>query len=715
MNSKLNKSGVLTSHLDYFCLVCECRFDNEDETFAHITKKQHKTNISLTEYFEGKNEHCVRKIKKWYYCEVCNVLLSTSARVRLHIIEPSHIEIKNTKLMGRQENFVVALTNVLIDDKAWNGFIDDTCVICNTEFDNEDIHKNESNHIIKLIQTKVEFDSNKNIFRKIDESSFQCLTCNAVVAWNTNDFHFDKTEHLNLYNENCKSAENKTSKVIEKPDITDKKSKNQQQNEEVVLEEIKVPDNALNTKDKARVKNINNNPESTIENSGPIDDTKICEILKAKNYITTDEKGMTWCILCNWVIEAFAVNAHLNDLHHQTMLRLHKQRISKLNIDKKSKEISKNKNDNVDKITTQNMDSNENLVDSVDKFQKEGININFESKTVDCKKCSKGLEFDMQLIEKHVEEHTKTDKQKNTLKSIQLTSGLESSKGEEGTSKNTCLYTTPVLIKKTAEKKQKKENEEAKNDKESSPPSDIEDLDNFVKENNMKYIGKNKIHCNKCNTDMSSSLKNIKEHVAGLAHNKKNEQDLEITNSEPKQKQPEENCIPSKIPMELFVHSAITINGVQKDIVLNEKICINLLSFLLFVKYGNRLRCLGCKSNLRYNNYEAHKDMPHHKDMLSESYIIIEDETEFIREIHPGNYHCGYCNILESSWQAMKKHLKTNAHIESKTAAQWRLQQYLPEIHMHRFQREMQERFMMEMFLGRMFHARNREIDFDSD
>lgn len=62
---------------------------------------------------------------------------------------------------------VVAYQDVTINEQAWNGFKDMSCVLCDQDFDNENIHKNEKKHILKLIQSKIEFGDGKSIYRLV--------------------------------------------------------------------------------------------------------------------------------------------------------------------------------------------------------------------------------------------------------------------------------------------------------------------------------------------------------------------------------------------------------------------------------------------------------------------------------------------------------------------------------------------------------------------
>lgn len=80
---------------------------------------------------------------------------------------------KNTQHLKRIGSSIIAFDNVLINEKAWNGIKEDTCVICGLEFENEGIHKTEATHIINLIQRNIEFGSDNTVYRKVTPCSFK--------------------------------------------------------------------------------------------------------------------------------------------------------------------------------------------------------------------------------------------------------------------------------------------------------------------------------------------------------------------------------------------------------------------------------------------------------------------------------------------------------------------------------------------------------------
>ncbi|XP_013165697.1 PREDICTED: uncharacterized protein LOC106116417 [Papilio xuthus] len=716
MLSTLSGSGVFSSRVDYFCLVCESRLRDEADAAAHVAKPVHTKNFLTTEYFENQQE-CVRKIKKWYLCELCNVLLPTAARVRLHVVEAGHWERRAALAVQRRAGKVLVFANVQLDDRAWNGIVDDTCAICNIEFDDEHIHRNETTHILKLIQSKIEYDENQNIYRWVDESSFQCLTCNMVLALNSINEHFDEIEHKDIYRRCCdnfKITENTaTNETIDSSKNNNKRKKEvptkitDRTETLAVLNTTNKNKTNIESNEKAEIKTSTVNSDSkTIQNntkenfkevetvkSAPIDDSEICDILNAKEYITRDENGKNWCILCNWVMSPLAIKQHINDLHHQTMLKMHKKRLSTLNTEKNittntpivKNNTIKNK-ENIDK---------ESVLNAVDKFQKNNININFEIETAVCKKCSKQLDFNAQSIENHIKEHGKIKNKNDDRKEIPL--GLDITK-DLPSNKETSLYTTPVKINK--EKQEKiKDMTDSKIKKESSFTSDLNELQTYAKQNNMTYKdNEKKIHCNKCNIDLTLSMKILKEHVS-LEHKKKNEEPSHGNlTSKSKQIDKEINLI--KIPTRSFIVSAVAIDSLHKEIIINDKFCINLFSFCLMFSQNKRLTCIACDCSVPFQDFHKHLDTEKHEQILDKSLVVVQLENEFIREYKPGCYQCGYCNTVCESWSTTESHIQTTDHKNSRIAAQWRLQQLLPEVAKKRQQNQLHEKFMMHMMFA---------------
>lgn len=83
-----------------------------------------------------------------------------------------HVDNKDAQVLKRIGSSIIAFDNIAINEKAWNGVKEDTCLICGVEFDNEGIHKTEAMHIINLIQSLIEFESNSAVYRKVTNTVY---------------------------------------------------------------------------------------------------------------------------------------------------------------------------------------------------------------------------------------------------------------------------------------------------------------------------------------------------------------------------------------------------------------------------------------------------------------------------------------------------------------------------------------------------------------
>ncbi|CAG5014100.1 unnamed protein product [Parnassius apollo] len=138
-------------------------------------------------------------VKKGFHCESCDILFATKQAIKRHVNEMTHINNKGLLLLKKVENGVVAFNNIFIEDKAWHGLIDNTCIICNVDVPDENSHKNNSSHIFNLILNKPEFNENNNIFRKVDGECYNCLVCNSISSMDTISMHFKNEYHLEKY------------------------------------------------------------------------------------------------------------------------------------------------------------------------------------------------------------------------------------------------------------------------------------------------------------------------------------------------------------------------------------------------------------------------------------------------------------------------------------------------------------------------------------
>ncbi|XP_026323182.1 uncharacterized protein LOC113232626 [Hyposmocoma kahamanoa] len=216
MESKLHQNAILTGYVDAYCLICESLHRAED-IFNHIDKPIHKKNLDAAPYVTKYKDEFIRKVKKGYYCELCNIVFTTATKVNLHIAKATHIQNKGAPVLKRIGNSVIAINDICINEKAWNGLIEDICALCNLEFCDENIHKTEENHILNLIQKKVQFLDKKAVYRMVDNESFQCLTCNMIFAQSAIETHFNEDNHKNIF-QKCREGKSEPPIIVQQSD-----------------------------------------------------------------------------------------------------------------------------------------------------------------------------------------------------------------------------------------------------------------------------------------------------------------------------------------------------------------------------------------------------------------------------------------------------------------------------------------------------------------
>lgn len=93
--------------------------------------------------------------------------MQTTMHVNLHLCEEHHQQNRGSMLLKSLGPDVVAFNNLLIEERAWHGLIDNTCCICVTEFEDEFLHKQNVAHALSLIQKPVKFGENDVIYRPV--------------------------------------------------------------------------------------------------------------------------------------------------------------------------------------------------------------------------------------------------------------------------------------------------------------------------------------------------------------------------------------------------------------------------------------------------------------------------------------------------------------------------------------------------------------------
>ncbi|KAI5645588.1 hypothetical protein NE865_02255 [Phthorimaea operculella] len=747
MFSKFHQHAILTGCVDSFCLVCESHLRSEDEATNHIEKPVHLKNLQACPYFEKFSNDHIRKVKKGYFCEFCNLLLPTAAKTGIHVADPRHNDNKGTQLIKRIGTNVVLLGNILITEQAWNGLISDICAVCNMEFTNLKLHVADQKHLLNLIQKRVEFDGS-TVYRKIDDTSFHCLICNAIFALMTVTSHCKEDTHQanvddcrqnyldNFENKKVAGTKNgiQNTKDYSKPEVKSEKPNVIQNANDYPKPEVKSqkPNGIQNTKDYTKPEIKSEKPKG-VEN-GKHDQFKPQPSNAGKNKSgepkTKKSKKMLNCSDLN----AFGINIGVmvdesdeeddckasclggNNFDQQETVPMDTL-IKKL---AKDFESQANKNMRVKNRV-------EKLLENANDFEKNGVSINFERDSAFCKKCFKSVDLDIDEIKKHIAEHKNSSK-KDTTANTAHTLNNNCSKTElnklgkkeaEDIKKSTlnvdCNHNifkekdqeTPqeeiikLDIRKTKDIVEESDANNAlvrfvpgrgtmpaapeKPKEPTQPPKkEIENITDpavFAKVHNLTYNkGNSNVFCRTCNKKIPASIKNMQEHISGMAHKTKVARLAQMERIEKENAERMAKTVPTK-PMERFIFqtsTVMTVFGVD-DVILNDKYCINRNSYYM-ITTGNRLRCQACEVNLREEDVSSHVDTARHEMAMEDTPVVTSLPTEFVREVRPGLYHCGYCNLVLGPWETVGVHLACAEHERTKRDHNARRDQHLPGI-----------------------------------
>lgn len=476
------------------------------------------------------------------------------------------------------------------------------------------------------------------------------MTCNLVLASSTISTHIEQADHVKKLDA-CRQVglETQDTNVIVKT-VKEEKTQSSASKIDASLHKTEFNDNknkVTNKETKTTPAKVEKESKKSEASSRKLsrDDVKnpaelekyICNVLGAKNYVVAIENGRSLCLLCDWCIDTDVVVPHLKGRHHLTILKMHTDRLEKMakgeepkpkvdsqktNTDNKGdnnhKANNNNRADNNQKAKTDNKsntsdqtDDKDKILDSLTEFQKNDININFESGLASCKKCSKTLNLEFDVIQSHIQDHKKPANKKETKP---VPSAVEG-KIKSEPAKNV-LYTKPV-----------KRNEEGRSSRASSISSTLDDeIDLYAKQHDLTYTD-GTMYCTLCDCKLPTSLKNLKDHVMGAQH-KRN-------------KTTKNNAVslfktPAliKMPMQQFINSMIGMeNELIQDIIINEKYNINIMSFMMITSENFTLKCQPCEEVLRPDCVDGHKVTPNHIKAMTETMVITSIDNEFVREV----------------------------------------------------------------------------------
>ncbi|XP_031763999.2 uncharacterized protein LOC113514539 [Galleria mellonella] len=663
MMEKYHMNNIMTGNLDMLCLVCNTYLKSADDADAHITLPIHKKNFSKTIYVEKYEEDHVKKVLNGYYCELCNLLFPMLSKVPLHVEDEKHIANKNYNVLKRVGNHIIAYNELIIDIKSWHGLKDNTCSVCITEFDNEGIHRTKTSHVINLIQKKIVFGPHKVIYRLVDENTYQCLTCNIILTTNSVESHFNEAIHR----EGIKKCSELYSVFL---------------NNNETIENFK----EFNKKNETELHIIN---EIVNANIPPV---------KLKKKIHKDP-----------IIKPVS-NQAANMPETKEFENSDFNYIDKRNDIDSFNEINLNTNKDDMVFKEINLDK---ILQFVQTFEKNEVNINFETETAFCKKCFINVNFEFESINDHIKgkRHTDTKRFVSDYVPFQCDARINkpyknkekgnlSAVADESTKNYVSAPVVPYYNKnnyyKIENEKQDNNNEEEQAQQRSC--DDITDIDEdfnkvntdlitYAKENHLTYNKNNRnVYCRICLTRIPSSLNSMKEHVKGAKHKA-----VLIKHEMASIKTLQSNKFFEDVTM------------TEKFAIINYKFFLPKLSFFMLTPIDTyKLRCHICEVHLFEGQIPAHVKSHLHASLLKDIPVVTSLNNEFVRVVSSGLYHCGYCNHCIKGWKKLQRHLKTESHIEEVSQLSAIFQFYLPKLRQYRIQKAMENNIFRMFFFNNL-------------
>lgn len=349
-------------------------------------------------------------------------------------------------------------------------------------------------------------------------------------------------------------------------------------------------------------------------------DKEICKALNANNYIASDENGQKWCILCDWTVDTLTADAHIQSLHHQTILKMHKERMEK-------KKTNKLGSDKCTPAQTEQKIANQ-ILDMLPELEKNDIIVECKSNVAFCKRCSQVLDFNHLAIENHIIEQHKDGKQEELTKPSNNNKKVDDAKKTQKIVEDTKKPQSPTTKKAQMMKKQERESESRASSAASTRESD-DDIEKLAKANNLTFNrNSNKIYCSACDVHFISTIKKINKHVSDTTHKNNTATKPSFTQT-----------VMKKAKMKDFINDVVAVeNAYIRDVIINEKYVLNNYSFVMLTKQY-RLRCEACEMNLTNEQVEQHKFSRSHHRAMCETMVIVSFESEFIREVS----HAFFC------------------------------------------------------------------------
>ncbi|XP_073963508.1 uncharacterized protein [Choristoneura fumiferana] len=495
------------------------------------------------------------------------------------------------------------------------GDIDFCCVLCNEAFDTLDSaekHIRWEQHR-KLLRSQVKMTKfKKDSIYKIDDI-YYCEDCNRVLT---------SIAEIKQHIEDAKHIQNKANPVVELPKtICQREPGNSGL---ILIGNLKVTTKEWNgivdSKCVLCDKVVDNFVKHITVSRHVINliHSEICTAEGEQHYRKINE--ICYCFMCKATFPTSAVNEHWLDQHHLEKIRATIQSLEeKIKSDRAHFE--------------KKLEVAVQLIDS----QKKYFDIDVENKVAICKICTSFFNINFLQMIQHRKTHNVTSED-----DIAAKARAHMNAAEEKLKKHKQIQKKDNLLVIFDHGKRRSE------------------LAKFGRDNYMKLVPPGgKGYCSLCNMFVSAHINNFTQHANGLIHKghlRLKERDEENVN-------PEYNTKRLRTFLESVVHAEPF-----KILWINQCFGLDMYSFMLISIIDKKAEhkkiiCYACGITFDHGNAREHCLTEQHKEIFISSRVITTIDDEFIREVQPNLYHCGFCNLTFPYSDPLEKHLYSWKHL----------------------------------------------------
>ncbi|XP_075986810.1 uncharacterized protein LOC142983696 [Anticarsia gemmatalis] len=171
-------------------------------------------------------------------------------------------------------------------------------------------------------------------------------------------------------------------------------------------------------------------------------------------------------------------------------------------------------------------------------------------------------------------------------------------------------------------------------------------------------------YCNVCDRFLSANLKLFKTHCKGIIHRGH----LELRGI--KKPRPRDPVNYNSLSIRSYTID-LRYSPEERVVWINGEFCVSVNSYyMIYVIQKNnhykKTKCFACDLIISHGEERDHCLSTAHMNNFYDAQILMRS-NEFVREVRPNLFHCGFCNLTVPFADALEKHLLTFKHNKSRT------------------------------------------------